>query len=101
VSKITYSDIINKMNLRLNSWKASSLSLAGRATLVRSVLSSLPSYTMQTALIPVSTSNLVDRKCRDFLWGETEHSRKIHLINWKDLSKLKASGGLGICHTRD
>ncbi|XP_072059052.1 uncharacterized protein [Arachis hypogaea] len=33
VSKIIYSDIINKMNLRLNSWKASSLSLAGRATL--------------------------------------------------------------------
>ncbi|QHO47257.1 Putative ribonuclease H protein [Arachis hypogaea] len=37
----------------------------------------------------------------EFFWEETDHSRKIHLINWKDLSKPKASGGLGIRHNRD
>ncbi|QHO13640.1 Putative ribonuclease H protein [Arachis hypogaea] len=67
VSKNTYSDIINNITSRLDSCKATSLYLARRTTLVKSVLSSLPSYTMQTALLLVSTSNLVDHQCRNFL----------------------------------
>ncbi|KAL4343532.1 hypothetical protein AHAS_Ahas11G0087800 [Arachis hypogaea] len=98
VSKHTFNDIINKLNSRLNSWKASSLSFAGRTTLVKSVLSSIPLYTMQTALLPVSTCNVIDRKCRSFLWGDTDQSKKIHLMNWDKVCQPKKAGGLGIRH---
>ncbi|XP_025635616.1 uncharacterized protein [Arachis hypogaea] len=98
VSKHTFNDIINKLNSRLNSWKASSLSFAGRTTLVKSVLSSIPLYTMQTALLLVSTCNVIDRKCRSFLWGDTDQSKKNHLMNWDKVCQPKKAGGLGIRH---
>ncbi|XP_057744587.1 uncharacterized protein LOC130962384 [Arachis stenosperma] len=84
VSRNTFEDIINKLNTRLNSWKASSLSLAGRVTL--------------SAYLPSSTCDMIDRKCRNFFWGDTEQSKKIHLLNWKKVYEPKNSGGLGIRH---
>ncbi|QHO04624.1 LINE-1 retrotransposable element ORF2 protein [Arachis hypogaea] len=100
VSGSTFDDIISKLNTRLNSWKVSSLSLAGRNTLVKSVISSILSYTMQTALIPSTTCNAIDHKCRNFLWGETAQSKKIHRLSWKKIGEHKNNGGLGIRHAR-
>ncbi|QHO25330.1 Putative ribonuclease H protein [Arachis hypogaea] len=98
VSKHTFDDIINKLNLRLNSWKASSLSLARRSTLVKSVLSSIPLYTMQTALLPSATCNAIDRKCKNFFWRDTKQTRKIHLLSWDKVGSSKKSGDLRIRH---
>ncbi|XP_025679132.1 uncharacterized protein [Arachis hypogaea] len=101
VSKDTYKNVINKMNSRLNNWKASALSLAGRTTLVKSILSSLPSYTIQTAILPTNTCNLIDRKCINFLWGDTEQTKKVHILSWDKINKPKVSGGLGLRHAKD
>ncbi|QHO25231.1 Putative ribonuclease H protein [Arachis hypogaea] len=98
VSKHTFEGIINKLQARLNAWKASSLSLAGRVTLVKSVLSSMPLYNMQSAVLPSYTCNMIDRICRNFLWGNTEQTKKIHLISWKNVCEPKSGGGLGIRH---
>ncbi|CAN1122260.1 hypothetical protein LINPERHAP2_LOCUS1265 [Linum perenne] len=43
------------MDKKLSSWKAKSLSLAGRVTLAQSVLSAIPAYAMQTSLLPNTT----------------------------------------------
>ncbi|KAL4293710.1 hypothetical protein AHAS_Ahas18G0155300 [Arachis hypogaea] len=98
VSNNTFDEILSKLNSRLNSWKASSLSLAGRTTLVNSVLSSIPLYTMQTILLPITTCNFIDRKCRNFLWEKTEQTKKIHLLSWKKVGQQKKNGGLGVRH---
>ncbi|CAL8990846.1 unnamed protein product, partial [Prunus brigantina] len=52
VCKDTYGGLVNKVQNRLTSWKSKHLSLAGRATLIQSVTSSIPVYTMQTAKFP-------------------------------------------------
>ncbi|XP_052112461.1 uncharacterized protein LOC127744218 [Arachis duranensis] len=98
VTKHTFEGIINKLHARLNSSKASSLSLAGRTTLVKSVLSSMPLYNMQSAILPASTCNTIDRICRNFIWGDTDQNKKIHLLNWKMICEPKHTGGLGIRH---
>lgn len=46
VKKQTYSHVIDKVKALLSNWKASSLSLAGRLTLINSILMSIPNYTM-------------------------------------------------------
>ncbi|XP_057760081.1 uncharacterized protein LOC130980412 [Arachis stenosperma] len=101
VTDSTYKSIINNLEARLNGWKARTLSLAGRATLVKSILTSLPSYTMQTALLPSSTCNLIDSNCRKFLRGKTGQVKKTHLLSWRKVNKPKNSGGLGIRHAKD
>lgn len=43
-----YQYLVEKFNVKLAGWKAKTLSLAGRATLVQSCIPSIPYYTMQS-----------------------------------------------------
>ena len=86
--------------MRLNGWKSRCLSLAGRVTLAKSALASMPSYVMQTVELPNSVCSRIDRICRNFIWGSNESNRKVHLINWNkicspkgDARILKSKGG--------
>ena len=42
--------------------------MAGRATPVQSTISTIPSYAMQSARLPRSLCDEIDRKARRFLW---------------------------------
>ena len=95
-SKREYQFIVDKINDKLSGWKTRTLSLAGRATLIQSALSSIPYYTMQSTKLPRSTCDEVDRKNKNFLWGELEGERKVHLVAWENVNRAKVEGGLGI-----
>lgn len=45
-NRATYDFILERSQKKLSSWKASTLSLAGRITLAKSVVATLPSYCM-------------------------------------------------------
>ena len=77
------------------------LSLASRTTLIQSVSSTLPAYTMQTMDVPMKVCNDIHRLHRNFLWGDTIEKRKVHLVNWELVCQLKKMGGLGIRKTRN
>nr|WMB96789.1 reverse transcriptase [Solanum melongena]WMB97011.1 reverse transcriptase [Solanum aethiopicum] len=68
VSKQTYREIVEKVNNRLSGWKNKTLNLAGRATLISSVTSGIPSYHMLSTLIPKGTISSIDKLNRRFLW---------------------------------
>lgn len=55
---------------------------------------------MQTALLPRSVCDELDRKCRGFLWGSNQEKKKIHLVKWEGVTKPKCCGGLGIRSAR-
>ncbi|XP_072064178.1 uncharacterized protein [Arachis hypogaea] len=48
----------------------------------------------------LTTCNEIDRKCKNFLWGETDNTKNVYLLNWSEINKPKNSGGLGICHAK-
>ncbi|CAN1179275.1 Putative ribonuclease H protein At1g65750, partial [Linum perenne] len=89
VTKLTYNFILDRLDNRLAGWKAANLSLAGRVTLASSVLKSITSYVMQTALLPVTLCDQIDRKIRSFIWGSTDGSRWLHNVNWQNVCKPK------------
>ncbi|KAK4280376.1 hypothetical protein QN277_012007 [Acacia crassicarpa] len=98
VTKRSYQGIVDKVRHRLSSWKVTSLSLAGRATLVSAVMSAIPGYTMQTVALPKGTCEEIEKQNRSFLWGSTQEKRKMHLVDWDTVCKPKKNGGLGLKH---
>lgn len=67
VTKATYSFILENIQKRLTGWSVEKLSLAGKLTFIQSVISALPSYIMQTALLPSSLCKDIDKLTRKFL----------------------------------
>lgn len=68
-------------------------------TLIQSVSSAIPNYAMQTAKLPVTTCNAIDKLNKGFLWGDSENKKKVHLARWDLVCQPKSLGGLGIKKT--
>ena len=81
---------------KLAGWKIRFLSFAGRSVLVKSVMSTIPNYVMQAAALPTHLCDKLDKINRDFLWGSTSEKRRLHLVGWNKIIRLKEEGGLGI-----
>lgn len=101
ITNRTYAGLVDKVSNRLASWKSKHLSMAGRLTLVQAVTSSVPIYAMQTAKLPSAICEKLDKLNRNFLWGDTNERKKIHLLNWKKVCKPKDMGGLGLKRSTD
>ncbi|XP_019181390.1 PREDICTED: uncharacterized protein LOC109176414 [Ipomoea nil] len=101
VSRRHFSYILDNMRKKLANWKTGFLSLAGRRILVQSALATIPVYTMQTMALPTGTCNDIDKICRDFLWGSTDTTRKIHAVNWNEVCSPRDLGGLGLRMAKD
>ena len=56
---------------------------------------------MQTTWLPKSMCDDIDKTCRKFIWGDTENSKKFHLVSWGTVCTPKAKGELGLRKTRD
>ncbi|KAM0071560.1 putative RNA-directed DNA polymerase [Helianthus debilis subsp. tardiflorus] len=61
--------IIDLFKSRLSIWKAKKLSYGGRITLLKSVLSALPTYYFSLYKAPVLVINQLERLRRVFFWG--------------------------------
>ncbi|XP_028120068.1 uncharacterized protein LOC114317531 [Camellia sinensis] len=101
INKTLFNEILEKLKQRLSGWKARHLSFAGRTTLIQAVTSVIPSYNMQTMELPRKFCDEVDRINRNFLWGDTDTHKKVHLINWDTVCRTKEEGGLGLRKARD
>ena len=69
IKKALKDKLLNKMQRKLGSWKAKTLSLPGRVTLAKSVLQAMPNYYMQSMSLPMSVCENLDRIVRRFIWG--------------------------------
>ena len=72
------------------------LSKGGRITLIKSTLSSLPTYFLSLFPIQSSVANRIEKIQRDFLWGGLGDEFKYHLVNWRSICLPIQEGGLGV-----
>lgn len=89
--------LINKVKQKLTNWKAESLNQAGRLTLVKSVMDSIPLYWMNLHYMPSVVLKKMEKLRGDFLWGQTgtkfSQERKLHLVSWDKICRPKSRGG--------
>ena len=93
---VNFEELVEKVNNKLQGWKAKLLSQARRVTLINSVLQSLPVYSFSCLKIPDKICTKLDSVINAFYWGHQPSARKLHLINWNTICRPRNEGGLGI-----
>ncbi|KAH1089306.1 hypothetical protein J1N35_016563, partial [Gossypium stocksii] len=93
--------VVEKVRGKLQSWEVKKLSLAGCITLAQSVLLSIPSYFMQTMMIPKKIRVEIEKIVRQFIWGSFERKRKMALVGQDSICQPKTCGSLGLRNLRD
>ncbi|GJW41141.1 RNA-directed DNA polymerase, eukaryota [Tanacetum coccineum] len=89
--------VINKVLSRLSKWKAKTLSIGGRYTLTKSVLSALPTYSFSLFKVPIGVLNPLETIRSKFFRGVDADSRKISWFSWEKVitSKEAIHGNCG------
>lgn len=88
--------LVQKIKNRIARWGGSNISIGGRATLIQSVLSSIPIYSLSLFLLPKSVILDLIKVQQGYLWGGNLENTKISWVSWDDICKPKKEGGLGI-----
>lgn len=97
----TFKFVKERVWKKINSWSSKCLSQAGRETLIKSVLQSIPSYIMSIFAIPKSIIVDIEKMLNSFWWGHNKRNTKgINWMSWERLSIHKKEGGLGFKNLR-
>lgn len=98
--KTDFQFLLDNFKTRLAGWKISFLTMAGRTSLIKSTLNSLPNHVTQYISIPHSIIHKMEQYQCNSLWGTTQTRKILHLLNWQIVTAPKDSGGLGIQQLR-
>ncbi|KAL9666216.1 hypothetical protein QQ045_000540 [Rhodiola kirilowii] len=90
----TFRCIFEKVWKRLNDWKCKLLSAAGREVLIKSVIQTLPVYTMSVYRLPEKTLQEIAKLISRFWWDKKEN-KDISWVNQGVLQLKKLDGRLG------
>ncbi|XP_073117084.1 uncharacterized protein [Elaeis guineensis] len=96
LSATDYSFLEESTAKRIESWTWKALTFAGRATLLQSVLASLPLYILASIHVPIGVLESIEKQHRAFLWGHAEDRKGLHLISWKKNMFVETEWRFGI-----
>jgi hypothetical protein len=91
-----WNPILENIERKLARWKKLYLSKGGRLILLKSTLSSLPTYFLSLFTIPKHVVERIEKLQRNFLWGGLGDDFKHHLVGWNTVCCPIANAGLGI-----
>jgi hypothetical protein len=95
-----FSPLVSKIERRISA-TVSWLSMAGRATWVDSVVSSIPIYSLCSVKMHVTNLNSIDRARKHGLWrGSDVAGRGKPLLAWEKVTTPKDKGGMGLKNLR-
>lgn len=66
---------INKINFQLTGWRAKLLSMAGKVTLLRSTIFTIPIYQLVGCLVPLAIIDKIKKLARNFIWSNDDLSK--------------------------
>ena len=94
--KDLFTSVVDRIRQRAASWATRFLSKAGKLTMLKSVLTTMPNHTMSCFLLPVSLCKRIQSTLTRFWWDGPDGKRKMCWVAWDTLTRPKAKGGLGL-----
>ncbi|GMI70502.1 hypothetical protein HRI_000719500 [Hibiscus trionum] len=95
-SAAIWEPVLQKFYHHLASWKGNNLSFSGKLVLIKSVLSTLPTYFMSIFKLPCTVTRKLNGILASFLWGSSDSRKRIHWLCWNSACLPLDRGGLGI-----
>nr|GEV22513.1 RNA-directed DNA polymerase, eukaryota, reverse transcriptase zinc-binding domain protein [Tanacetum cinerariifolium] len=89
-------EVVKKVSNKLSSWKAKSLSVGGRLTLIKSVLGAIPTYYMSLFKVPEGILSHLEKLRNKFFLGADPDDHKVTWVSWKKVLVHKNQGGIGV-----
>uniref|UniRef100_M4EUN1 RNase H type-1 domain-containing protein n=1 Tax=Brassica campestris TaxID=3711 RepID=M4EUN1_BRACM len=89
-----FSSIIDRIKQKAKGWSNRFLSTAGKMTMLKSVLSLVPSHAMSCFQLPVSLCKRIQSTLTRFWWDDSMGRKKMSWIAWNKLIRPKDQGGL-------
>ncbi|GJS46146.1 RNA-directed DNA polymerase, eukaryota [Tanacetum coccineum] len=84
----SWDDVVAKLSSKLSKWKLKTLSIGGRLTLIKSVLSSLSLYYMSSFKVPKGVLRKMESIRRNSFNGVENAEKKMSLICWNKILAL-------------
>ena len=96
IRKVSWKELLDKINKKLSLWTYRTLNFPSRLILVKSVLQEMPIYLFSILAAPKAIIKQIRNLQRQFLWGGTKDIRKWPLVDWQTICTPKSLGGLGL-----
>lgn len=93
--------LVDKIMKKVAGWRGRLLSLAARAMLLKTCLSSVPVYLLSFIKFPKWAIKILNTHMSNYLWNDSVENHRYHLANWELVSMRKEYGGLGLPNLRD
>lgn len=91
-----FTSIVDRIRQCTKSWYTRFLSKAGKLTMILSVLTAIPSYTMSCFELPLSLCKRIQSALTRFWWDSSSEKRSICWVSLDNLAQPKAAGCLGL-----
>lgn len=92
-----WNEAINNIKTKIATWGGQWLNYAGKLTLLKFVLSSVPIYQTSYLLASKTIIDQISQLLKSFLWqGGKRNEKKFHLVSWDKVKRTKLEGGLQI-----
>nr|GEY45561.1 RNA-directed DNA polymerase, eukaryota [Tanacetum cinerariifolium] len=92
----SWSEVVKKVTSKLSTWKAKTISVGGRLTLIKPVLGAIPTYYMSLFKAPEGVLKHLERIRNSFFLGADLDECKITWVSWRKVMAQKQHGGLGV-----
>ena len=76
----TFAFLKDRVWKKLQGWKGTMLSKAGKEVLIKAIAQAIATYTMGVFQLPMKLCNELNSLCAKFWWGQVGNDKKIH---WK------------------
>ncbi|XP_058757247.1 uncharacterized protein LOC131630489 [Vicia villosa] len=93
---IHFLSLAGKIRMKVASWKAKLLSMAGRVLLVKTIIQSMMVHNIAIYDWPSSVIKSIEASSRNFIWSENVDQNKLVIVSWKKCCSKTTEGGLGI-----
>lgn len=72
--------LVDRVEKKIKDWKSRSLSQAGKLTLLKSVVQSIPTYLMGVFYLPNNIIKRIETAMSRFWWGQKHDERRVHWV---------------------